>query len=139
MHAVTKLLIYLEVGEGQLIQDALKGLPDYSRESFQEHSPGKWHGDFVISCPVAPELADGDFADDFAPYFPVFLYFKQRYHAEFELQIAVGAPGPEQFEIPTHLVALIASLGASICVTTSWNAECVDPPSSSPSIPPAGA
>lgn len=122
MHAVTKLLIYLEVSEGQSIQEALLGLPEYSQESFREHAPGKWHGDFMISCPVAPELADGDLVDDFAPYFPVLLHLKGTYDAEFELQIAVGEPGPEQFDIPAHLVALVAVLGASICVTTSCNA-----------------
>jgi len=121
MHAVTKLLIYLEVSEGQSIQEALLGLPAYSQESFREHAPGKWHGDFMISCPVAPELADGDLVDDFAPYFPVLLNLKSFYGAEFELQVAVGAPASESFEIRPDIVALFAALGASIWATTSAN------------------
>ena len=131
MHAVTKLDIWLRVTPEQSIDEALDGLPSYSRSSFVEGPPGDWHGDFIVSCPVAPSLAAGDFIDDLAPHFPSLLRLLQFYEARFLLQLAVGAPGPEEFEIPSHMVALVAVLGASIIVTSSQNparleAELVD-------------
>jgi hypothetical protein len=120
-HAVTKLFIYFAVEEGCNIADAIGKLPQFVQDSFSEHSPGMWSGDFIISCPIAPKLADGDFVDDFAPHFPGLLRLKQFYDAAFELQIAVGEPGPNCFEVKSHMVALLAALGADIVCTTSTN------------------
>jgi hypothetical protein len=108
------LRIYLAVSPDQNVADALKGLPKYCCESFQEHSKGFWNGEFPISCPVAPNLAEGDFVDDVAPHFPHLLRLKTFYDAKFELQIAVGPPAPESFRIDSHLVALLAALGATV-------------------------
>ena len=119
MSAVTRVFIWLLVDEEQSIGEAIDGLPEYCRSTFVEYESGSWWGEFVITCPVAPVVADGDFEDDFAPCFPALLKLKQFYRARFELQIAVGAPGPEVFEIPRHLVALLAALGASIIALPS--------------------
>jgi hypothetical protein len=94
-------------------------LPHYSRESFVQVSPGCWQGDFIVSCPVAPELAAGDFIDDLAPYFPALLNLQEFHEAAFRLQIAVGHPGPGEFCLPRQMVALVAALGADLRVTTS--------------------
>lgn len=114
MVEITKIQICLTAREDQNLPAALHGLPDYCVSSFKEHSKGNWRGEFVISCPVAPNLAEGDFVDDFAPYFPNLLGLKTFYDAEFQLQIAVGAPASNFFELPSHMVALLAALGAKI-------------------------
>ncbi|RYY52197.1 MAG: hypothetical protein EOO09_22055 [Chitinophagaceae bacterium] len=119
MHAVTKLDIRLRVQSGQTIDEALDGLPSYAKSSFTEGPPGDWRGDFIVSCPVAPKLAAGDFVDDLAPHFPLFLKLLQFYDAEFQLQIAVGPPGPDEFELPSHMLALAASLGAGLRVISN--------------------
>lgn len=116
---LTKLKIGLAVQEGQQLQDAVGNLPGYCRESFQEHAKGHWSGEFIVSCPVAPDLAEGDFVDDLAPYFPHLLNLKTFYSATFEFQIAVGAPASESFELASHLVAMLASLGSSIMVVAN--------------------
>lgn len=121
MQAVTKLDIWLRIDEGQPTGDVLSGLPQHSRESFVQVSPGFWQGDFIVSCPVAPELAAGDFIDDLAPYFPALLNLQEFHEATFRLQIAVGHPGPEEFCLPSQMVALVAALGADLRVTTSTN------------------
>ena len=121
MHAVTKLDIWLRIEEGQSPGDVLSGLPQYSRESFVQVSPGCWQGDFIVSCPVAPDLAAGDFVDDLAPYFPALLSLQEFHRATFRLQIAVGHPGPGEFCLPRQMVALVAALGADLRVTTSKN------------------
>jgi hypothetical protein len=114
MPHITTLRIYFGLAPDQGISDALAGLPKYCAESFREHSKGCWSGEFQITCPVAPNLADGDFEDDLAPYFPQLLRLKRRYNAAFELQIAVGAPAPEVFILKSNMVALLASLGAEV-------------------------
>ena len=114
MVEITKIQICLTAREDQNLPAALHGLPDYCVSSFKERSKGNWRGEFVISCPVAPNLAEGDFVDDFAPYFPNLLGLKTFYDAEFQLQIAVGAPASNFFELPSHMVALLAALGAKI-------------------------
>lgn len=119
MPAFTQLLIRFHLGADQSIGEALEGLPHYSRESFVEDPPQCWRGDFVISCPVAPELAEGDFIEDFAPHFRALLTLKSLYDAEFELQIAVGPPGPLSFHLPSHMVALTAALGASLRICSN--------------------
>ncbi|MDB6070051.1 MAG: hypothetical protein JWL81_1222 [Verrucomicrobiales bacterium] len=121
MHAVTKLDIRLRLESNQIIGVVLSGLPSYSRESFVQEADGHWHGDFIISCPVAPNLVDGDFVDDFAPHFPLLLELLNFHEASFQLQIAVGNPGPEEFRLPGNMVALVAALGADLVVTTSTN------------------
>ena len=114
MAEITKIQVHLTVQDNQNLPADLHGLPDYCVSSFSEHSNGKWSGEFVISCPVAPHLADGDFVDDFAPYFRKLLELKTFYDAEFHLQVAVGAPASDLFELPSHMVALLAALGAKI-------------------------
>ncbi len=121
MHSVTKLDIRLRVEHDQKIEVVLSGLPSYSRESFVQEADGHWHGDFIISCPVGPELASGDFIDDFAPHFPALLSLLRHHDATFQLQIAVGHPGPEEFHLPSNMIALVAALGADLSVTTSTN------------------
>ena len=121
MHAVTKLDIWLRLEPDEQCDDVLSGLPLYARESFVQEEDGHWHGDFIISCPIAPELAAGDFLDDFAPYFPALLTLMQFHEARFQLQIAVGPPGPEEFRLPGNMIALLAALGADLRVTTSRN------------------
>ena len=121
MPAITKLRILFTVDEDQSAADALQDLPGYVKESFVEHLPGEWHGDFEVTCPVAPKVADGDFVDDLAPYFPALLKLHKFYDASFELQISVGPPGPEDFELSSSMVAMIAALGANLIATTSTN------------------
>jgi hypothetical protein len=116
MEAVTKLRIQLTLEEGLDIKDAIGELPGYCRESFREHKKGSWNGEFIVSCPVAPELAAGDFVDDLSPYFPQLLRIKTFHDAEFEFQIAVGAPAPDEFWLESHSVAMLAALGAKITV-----------------------
>jgi hypothetical protein len=123
MPHVSTLRIYFGVDPEQSIAEALEGLPKCCSESFQEHSKNCWSGEFPISCPVAPELAEGDFVDDVAPYFPQLLRLKKFYNAVFELQIAVGLPGPESFKLEGHLVALLAALGATVEAKTTNAAE----------------
>jgi hypothetical protein len=119
MPNASTLRIYFGVDPDQSIAGALEGLPKYCADSFHEHSKGCWSGEFPISCPVAPELAEGDFVDDLAPYFPQLLQLKKVYDAVFELQIAVGLPGPETFKLESHLVALLAALGATVEAKTT--------------------
>jgi len=111
---VTRLLIDLTLDSTERIEDVVSGLPEYCTQTFQEHSPCRWHGEFVVTCPVAPKLADGDFVDDFAPYFPRFLRLTERPQTKFRLEIAVGSPAPETFSLPSNMVSLIAVLGADI-------------------------
>lgn len=96
------------------ISAALAGLPQYCIETFKDHGSGYWTGEFPVSCSVAPYLAEGDFVDDLAPYFPHLLRLQKFQEATFELEIAVGSPGPDTFRLPPNLVALLAALGASI-------------------------
>lgn len=118
MDHVTKLKILLTVEEGLTIEDAIGELPGYCRESFREHKKGYWNGEFIVSCPVAAKLAAGDFVDDLSPYFPQLLRMKATHDADFELQIAVGAPGPDEFWLESHSVAMLAALGAKITVVS---------------------
>jgi hypothetical protein len=122
---VTTLRIYLSVDETQSISDALAGLPEYCATSFSEHAKGCWSGEFPVSCPVAPHLAAGDFVDDLAPYFPQLHGLKSFYDAIFELEIGVGKPAPDNFKLESHLVAMLASLGASIEVKANDAIESV--------------
>jgi hypothetical protein len=118
MAHVTKMLIVLTLDSEDAISEAVNGLPGYCTETFAP-IPGeatRWRGEFTISCPVAPELADGDLVDDFAPYFPVLLEMKRLYAAEFELEVAVGAPAPNPFRFESHTIALMAALGASFSI-----------------------
>jgi hypothetical protein len=126
-YAVTKLEIWLHISDEDRPHEVLAGLPHYSRESFAEQSPNYWYGDFVVSCPVAPELAEGDFVDDLGPYFPALLSLHQFHQATFRLQISVGEPGPDEFELSSQMVALIAALGADLRVSTSTNPLRVQP------------
>lgn len=101
------------------MEEVVGTLPKYAIDSFSEHSPGQWHGEFVVSCPVAPELAEGDLLDELAPHFPTFLRLKEACAATFELHIVVGEPGPEFFELPAHMVALLAALGANVICSSN--------------------
>lgn len=116
--AVTKVGMVLHLSENEEIGNVVDYLPDYCAESFVAlpDRPGCWRGEFIISCPVAPELAAGDLVDDFAPYLRELLFFKDAYQAEYELTIAVGEPAPASFTLRPHIVALLASLGAQIVV-----------------------
>ncbi len=71
---------------------------------------------FVVTCPTAPKLAEGDFVGDLSPYFPSFLRLKQFYNASFTLQISVGDPAEDFFDLESYSVALLAALGASITI-----------------------
>ncbi|MCP5543090.1 MAG: hypothetical protein H7A49_04200 [Akkermansiaceae bacterium] len=116
MAHVTKLEIILTLEDGEVIGDVVSELPNYSASSFSQMADGRWRGDFIISCPVAPELAEGDFIDDFAPYFRALLELRSFNSAEYEFQIAVGSPAADTFTLDAPSVALIAALGAPIKV-----------------------
>jgi hypothetical protein len=117
MAYVTKLDIILEVDSAtESISDVVSVLPSYSASSFVQLPDGRWHGDFTISCSVAPELAEGDFIDDFAPYFRTLLELRTFHSAKYEFHIAVGSPAAETFDLDASSVALIAALGAPIKV-----------------------
>ncbi|MCP5548748.1 MAG: hypothetical protein H7A50_15385 [Akkermansiaceae bacterium] len=109
MAHVTKLEIILTLEDGEVIGDGLS-------IEFSQMADGRWRGDFIISCPVAPELAEGDFIDDFAPYFRALLELRSFNSAEYEFQIAVGSPAADTFTLDAPSVALIAALGAPIKV-----------------------
>ena len=120
MAHVTKLDIILEVDpEEDTIEDVVSVLPSYSASSFVQLNDGRWHGDFTISCSEAPELAEGDFIDDFAPYLKTLLELKTFHSAKYEFHIAVGSPAADTFDLDASSVALIASLGAPIKVTNN--------------------
>lgn len=102
-----------------MIEEVIADLPDYCASTFKHTGGNYWLGEFQISCPVAPIVADGDFVDDFAPYFPALLRLKTFYSAKYELIIAVGTPANEFFELESHSVALLAALGASVLVQTA--------------------
>jgi hypothetical protein len=138
MPAITKLSIQFNVDESQTMHEAIEGLPGYVKEGFVEHAPGWWHGDFVVSCPEAPYLAEGDLIDDLAPHFPALLRLQKFHDASFQMQIAVGAPGPEDFELPSNMVAMLAALGASFLITTSNNPIVPDNQGSEPNKEAAG-
>lgn len=122
MDHITKLTITLELRDDQKMADVVAGLPEYCRSTFRPTGGSQWRGEFQISCPVAPKLADGDFEDDFAPCFPALLRMKKFNAAKFELAIAVGEPANEFFELADQSVALLAVLGASVVVqTAAWN------------------
>lgn len=118
------MVIVLALDSGELISEVVSGLPWYCKETFAPISgeENRWRGEFIISCPVAPEVADGDLVDDFSPYFPVLLELKNLYSAEFKLEVAVGAPGPDPFRFKSHTVALLAALGSTINIHVN-NAE----------------
>ncbi len=121
MNHLTKLTILLELHEDERIEEVVSALPDYCGSTFVNTSEHFWFGEFMITCPVAPELAEGDFVDDFAPYFPALLRLKTFHSAVYQLIIAVGAPADTCFELESHSVALLSALGASILVQS---AEC---------------
>jgi len=98
------------------IKDVVSVLPSYSASSFVQLPDGRWHGDFTISCSEAPELAEGDFIDDFAPYLRTLLELRTFHSAEYEFHVAVGSPAADTFDLDASSVALIASLGAPIKV-----------------------
>lgn len=118
MNHATKLIILLDLNEGDEIGDILSDLPGYCASTFVNTQGNHWFGEFQISCPVAPKSAEGDFVDDFAPYFPALLRLKRFNSAEYQLMIAVGEPASESFELESHSVALLAALGAPILVQT---------------------
>ena len=98
------------------INEIVVGLPEYCSSTFHEIGGGIWKGKFEVSCPIAPELADGDFLDDFSPYFPALIRLKGLYKADYVLEIAVGSPAASSFELRSYSVALLAALGASVVV-----------------------
>lgn len=116
--AVTRMQITLQLDENEDIATVVEDLPDYCRSSFvpDAESPNQWRGDFVITCPVAPDLAEGDLIDDFSPHLRELLWLKVLNNAEYELFVAVGPPGPVIFHLAPHTVALLAALGAKITV-----------------------
>ena len=117
MTYVTKLDIILVVNAAtETIKDVVSVLPGYCASSFVQLPDGRWHGDFTISCSVGPELAEGDFIDDFAPYFKTLLELRTFHAAKYEFHIAVGAPAADTFDLDASSVALIAALGAPIKV-----------------------
>jgi hypothetical protein len=116
MEHVTTLLIALEIPDDEVIEDVVGNLPEYCVSSFTEAGTGLWKGQFEVSCPQAPKLAEGDFVNDLCPHFPTLLELKSMYSAKFEFRIAVGKPAEEFWNLAEHSVALLAALGASIRV-----------------------
>jgi hypothetical protein len=116
MPHVTRLLITLHLDAEDRIAEVVAGLPDCCSSTFQNVGSGIWQGEFIVSCPVAPALADGDFVDDFSPYFPTLVRLKGLYDAEFALEVAVGEPSASSFELRSFSVALLAALGASVTI-----------------------
>ena len=97
MAYVTKLDIILEVDSAiESISDVVSVLPSYSASSFVQLPDGRWHGDFTISCSVAPELAEGDFIDDFAPYLRTLLELRTFYAAKYEFHFRRKFSGAEK-------------------------------------------
>ncbi len=123
MEHVTKLTISIEISDDKEIESVLKDLPAYCISTFSHSKGERWKSEFQVSCPSAPELAEGDFVDDLCPYFPVLLALKTHYSAQFELQIAVGDPAPEFWELEHSSIALLAALGASVLIQTSASTE----------------
>lgn len=120
MPFVTKLDIILEVDSAtESIVDVVSVLPSHSASSFVQLPDGRWHGDLTVSCAVAPELAEGDFIDDFAPYFRTLLELRTFHAAKYEFHIAVGSPAADSFGLDASSVALIAALGAPIKVNAN--------------------
>jgi hypothetical protein len=115
MPHLTKLIITLTLDAGTRFED-VDHLPGRSEDTFQQISPTEWRGEFIVSCPVAPELSPGDFEDDLAPHIYDLLHLKTFHSAIYELQIAIGRPGPDIFDLKPHSVAMLASIGASITV-----------------------
>ena len=119
MAHTTKLNITLRLEDDETPGEALSRLPGYSVSSFERTANGEWEGDFVVSCAVAPEFAEGDFIEDFVPYFPVLLELQQDYKARFAFEIAVGKPAANEFKLSATSVALLAALGVTITVRTN--------------------
>ncbi|MES2568498.1 MAG: hypothetical protein V4710_00410 [Verrucomicrobiota bacterium] len=116
MKRVTRLLITLRLDEGDNIGEVVRDLPEYCSSSFRRIDGGLWSGEFIVTCPEAPELAEGDFVDDLSPHFPALIRLKGIYEASYSLEIAVGSPASKSFFLHGHSVALLAALGASITV-----------------------
>lgn len=116
MDHITKLEIILKIDPEVSIEDVVSVFPSYSASSFVQLPDGRWQGDFIISCSEAPELAEGDFIDDFAPYLKTLLDLRTFHAAQYELHIAVGSPAADSFDLDASSVALIAALGAPIRV-----------------------
>jgi hypothetical protein len=110
------MLIKISIKEGESLDDAQSYIPRECEDTFKQVSATDWQGEFVVSCPTFPDASPGDFEEDLAPHLYDFLLLKKFYDASYELQIAVGAPGPDFFDLQPHSVALLAALGASITV-----------------------
>ncbi len=119
MTHITKLNIVPSLDSDENISEVVGDLPDYCSSTFENFRDNHWHGEFVVTCPVAPKLAEGDFVDDLSVYFPVLLRLKEFYNASYTMQIAVGDPAQEFFDLQSHSVAMLAALGADIHITTS--------------------
>ena len=113
---MTKLTMHIHDYQ-QSLQDTLKALPEYMVDSFESYDEKKWYGEFIITSPEAPELADGDLVDDLAPFFPQLLEIKKSCDVDFELHIAVGNPASDFFMIEPNIVSLLAALSAKIVIT----------------------
>jgi hypothetical protein len=116
MSRLTKLLITLRLGPEDEIGQAVGDLPEYCASTFAPAGNGLWNGEFIVTCPVAPALAEGDFEDDLSPHLRTLLELKRFYEAIYVLEIAVGAPAADTFELQSYSVALLAALGASITI-----------------------
>lgn len=115
---LTKLDIILKIDPShESVEEVVSTLPQHSASSFKALPDGRCQGDFIISCPIAPELAEGDFVDDFAPHLRALLDLKTFHSAQYELHIAVGSPAADTFRLDATSVALLASLGASITIS----------------------
>ena len=92
MPHITRLVITLRLDAEDNIAEVVAELPAYCSSTFRAMSGGFWRGEFAVSCPIAPKLADGDFVDDFSPHFPALIRLKGLYHADYMLEIAVATP-----------------------------------------------
>lgn len=72
MIQTTKLITTLKFIPSEYIPDigeVVCILPSYTAEAFENVGGDIWRRDFMVSCSEVPEFAEGDFIDDFAPYF----------------------------------------------------------------------
>ena len=108
-----------EVGHKDHIESLLKDLPNYCIKTFtKEVESDWWNGHINITDTSAPALAEGDFVDDVCIYFSTFLNLKKFNDAYYWLEIYVGTPHPNSFNLESHLLSILSPLECDIKLIT---------------------